>query len=215
MLAAPILTLYRFGMIDDLNSVKTYHHGDLREALIAAAEAVIAERGVEKFSLREAARRAGVSAAAPAHHFGDARGLLTAVAARAFMRFGDALEAADRSGGTRAERIRAQGLAYVRFALAEGAKFDLIWRYALIDRQDPDYAAAGQRAFGILDQAVRGKAAAPSKPGDLAPAPSIATWSLVHGFAQLALDGAFGTEPGASERAADALLPLVLDHLRI
>ena len=78
-------------MIDDLNTVKSkplegraYHHGSLRSALIAAAEAVIAERGLDGFSLRETARRAGVSAAAPAHHFGDARGLLTAVAAQAF-----------------------------------------------------------------------------------------------------------------------------------
>ena len=67
-------------MDDDLDSVKTpagaeraYHHGDLRAALIEAAEAVIAERGVDNFSLREAARRAGVSPAAPAHHFRDAR----------------------------------------------------------------------------------------------------------------------------------------------
>jgi AcrR family transcriptional regulator len=202
-------------MSNDLNSVKTYHHGDLRTALIAAAESVIAERGVDRFSLSESARRAGVSAAAPAHHFGDARGLLTAVAARSFRAFADALEAADRSEVGRLERIRAQGAAYVRFALAERAKFDLIWRYALIDRDDPDYAAAGQRAFGILDRAVRGPNAGPSEPGDLAPAPSIAAWSMVHGFARLALDGAFGVEAGAPERAADALLPLVLDHLAV
>jgi AcrR family transcriptional regulator len=202
-------------MNSDLNSVKTYHHGDLRAALIAAAEAVIAERGVDRFSLREAARRAGVSAAAPAYHFGDTRGLLTAVAARTLGAFADALEAADRSGGDRLERIRAQGAAYVRFALAERARFDLIWRYALIDRDDPDYAAAGRRAFDVLDRAVRGPDAAPSEPGELAPAPSIAAWSMVHGFARLALDGAFGVEEGAPERAADALLPLVLDHLAV
>ena len=69
-------------MTDDLNSVKTplsenatYHHGALRTALLAAAEALIEERGLDRFSLRETARRAGVSPAAPAHHFGDARGL--------------------------------------------------------------------------------------------------------------------------------------------
>ena len=101
---------------DKLNSVKTdgsdrpYHHGALRPALLAAAEAVIAERGVDGFSLRETARRAGVSPAAPAHHFGDARGLLTALATEAFRRFGDALEASD-PGGTREERMHAQGMA--------------------------------------------------------------------------------------------------------
>lgn len=207
-------------MDDDLNSVKTeqakvrgYHHGALRAALVEAAGAVIAERGVDRFSLREVARRAGVSPAAPAHHFGDSRGLLTAVATEAFRRFGDALEASD-SGGSREQRIRAQGLAYVRFALAERAKFDLIWRYALIDREDPGYKAAGDRAFLLLDRLVRGDAA-PQGESDLDYAPSIACWSMVHGFARLALDGAFGDEPAAIDEAVEALLPKVLDHLDV
>src|SRR5687768_5541186 len=90
-------------MIQNLNTVKSkagerraYHHGDLQAALIAAAEDVLAEKGVSGFSLREAARRAGVSPAAPAHHFKDARGLLTAVAARGFQRLTETLiQAAD------------------------------------------------------------------------------------------------------------------------
>ena len=207
-------------MDDDLNRVKTpraaaraYHHGALRDALIAAAGAVIDERGVDGFSLREVARRAGVSPAAPAHHFGDSRGLLTAVATAAFRRFGDALEASDQ-GGAREQRIRAQGLAYVRFALAERAKFDLIWRYALIDRDDPDYKAAGDRAFMLLDHLVRGEEA-PRGESDLDYAPSIACWAIVHGFTRLALDGAFGPEPGATDAAVEALLPRVLDHLDV
>ncbi|MDT9597956.1 TetR/AcrR family transcriptional regulator [Sphingosinicella rhizophila] len=206
-------------MAKDLNSVnitsspRSYHHGALRQALIEAAEAVITERGVDGFSLRETARRAGVSPAAPGHHFKDARGLLTAVATQAFQAFGDALSAAD-MGGDRKARIRAQGMAYVRFALAHPAKFDLLWRKALIDDADPDYAAAGKRAFLILDKAVRGDR--PSA-GDLDPsmAPSIAAWSIVHGFARLAMDGLFGTGPGAAERAAEALLPHILDHLDV
>ena len=207
-------------MTDDLNSVKTapaqdrgYHHGALRAALIEAAETVIAERGVDRFSLREVARRAGVSPAAPAHHFGDSRGLLTAVAAEAFRRFGDALAESD-SGGLRERRIRAQGLAYVRFALAERAKFDLMWRYALIDRDNADYKAAADRAFLLLDELVRGPGA-PRGESDLDYAPSIACWSMVHGFARLALDGAFGDDSAIAEAAAVQLLPLVLDHLDV
>ena len=203
-------------MADDLNSVKTgsrpYHHGDLRAALLAAAESVIAERGVDGFSLRETARRAGVSPAAPAHHFGDARGLLTALAAEAFRKFGDALEAADRVG-SRIERLRAQGIAYVRFALEERAKFDLMWRYHLLDRDDPDYRDASSRAYSILDTAARGRPAAPGETAEIPEA--IAAWSMVHGFARLVLDGAFGDEGGAGERAAATLLPQVLEHLRI
>lgn len=206
-------------MNKDLNSVnidseRRYHHGALRQALIEAAEAVIAERGVDGFSLREAARRAGVSPAAPGHHFGDARGLLTAVAASAFRAFGDALAEADR-GPDREARIRGQGIAYVRFAIAQPARFDLLWRKALIDDQDPDYAAAAHRAFLILDRAVRGEQASSDGPSDPALAPSIAAWSIVHGFARLARDGVFGTGPEAASRAADALLPAVLDHLSV
>lgn len=203
-------------MTDDLNSVKNeraYHHGDLRAALLRAAEEVIGERGLDRFSLRETARRAGVSPAAPAHHFGDARGLLTALATEAFIQFGDALAAADRSA-VPPDRIRSQGLAYVRFALAERAKFDLMWRYALIDGNHPDYRAAAGRAFAVLDRAARGDDAV-ARQGDPAVAPSIACWSMVHGFARLALDGAFGTDEGAAERAAEGLLPLVLDHLAV
>jgi AcrR family transcriptional regulator len=204
-------------MHDDLNSVKTeraYHHGDLRHALLEAAEALIAERGVDRFSLRETARRAGVSAAAPSHHFRDARGLLTALAADAFRSFGDALEASD-PGGARERRIRAQGLAYVRFALANRGKFDLMWRYALVDRDDPDYRAASARAFLILDRVVRGEQPPPPEPNDISIAPSIACWSIAHGFARLALDGVFGTAPEDAERVADQLLPAVLRHLDI
>lgn len=207
-------------MTDELNSVKmvpaerAYHHGALRQALIEAAEQVIAERGVDGFSLRETARRAGVSPAAPGHHFKDARGLLTAVAAQAFREFGDALEEANRAPD-RQSRIRAQGLAYVRFALANRAKFDLLWRKALIDDSDPDYSAAGGRALQILDRVVRGEDAPNVQPNDPALAPSIAAWSIVHGFARLAMDGVFGTDSGAAERAVDELLPSVLDHLRI
>src|SRR3974390_2682001 len=76
-----------------------YHHGALRQSLIAATEAIILERGVDGFTLREAARRAGVSPAAPAHHFGDARGLLSEVATLGFKEFGEALRAADEKAG--------------------------------------------------------------------------------------------------------------------
>lgn len=203
-------------MADHLNSVKTgpYHHGALRPALIEAAEAVLAERGTHGFSLREAARRAGVSPAAPAYHFGDASGLLTAVAAGAFRDLGDALEAASASG-SRAERIRAQGLVYVRFALANRARFDLMWRAALLRRDDPDYAAAAKRAFLLLQRAVGGPASPAEAPGAPGTAAAIACWSTVHGFARLAIDGEFGTAPGDAEAAAGTMLPLVLDHLAV
>ena len=203
-------------MSDDLNTVKAnkpgYHHGALRPALLKAAESVLADRGIDGFSLRETARRAGVSPAAPAHHFGDTRGLLTALATEAFQKFGDALEAGD-PGGDRTQRIRAQGRSYVRFALAEPAKFDLMWRYTLIDRENPEYREASARAFTILDSLIRGPHA--TEHDDISAAPSIACWSIVHGFARLALDGVFGAGPSETEAAVETLLPVVLDHLKV
>lgn len=210
-------------MDDDLNSVKSagagergYHHGALRPALIAAAEAVIAERGLDHFSLRETARRAGVSPAAPAHHFKDVRGLLTAIAAQAFADLADALETATAAAGQdREARIKAQGMAYVAFALDRPARFDLMWRKALLDHDDPHLSEASSRAWEMLDSATRGPNAPHSGPLDPALAPSTAAWSIVHGFARLAIDGAFGAEPDAAERAQQIMLPLVLDHLRV
>lgn len=207
-------------MDGNLNTVKTerkrYHHGTLRPALIEAALALIAERGVDDFSLRETARRAGVSPAAPAHHFGDMQGLLTAIAVAAFKDLSVVLDDADRSAGAaRGARVRAQGLAYVGYALRNRARYDLMWRKALLDGEDDDYIAASARTFDVLDRAMRGDARIQGGPADPETAPSIACWSLVHGFARLALDGMFGVEAEALERARCELLPKVLEMLRI
>ncbi len=206
-------------MNDDVNSVKIsprtrYHHGALRAALIDAARAVVEERGPDGFSLREAARRAGGSPAAPGHHFGDARGLLTALATATSRSFGDTLEQAD-VGCDRVTRLRAQGVAYVRFALAHRAAFDLIWRRGLVNAEDAELKAANQRAFLILDRVVRGEDASGASPCEVDAAPSLAAWAMVHGFAQLALSGVFGIDEGAAERSVDTLLPVVLDRLAL
>ena len=101
---------------------RNYHHGNLRQVLIDSALEVLAEKGVEGFSLRETARRADVSPAAYKHHFADTRRLMTALAEIAFARLADALEAADAAAGQdRRDRLEAQGAAYVGFALAERA----------------------------------------------------------------------------------------------
>lgn len=202
-------------MDDDLNSVKLnhdappedaakgrYHHGDLRSALIDAGAQVLAERGLEGFSLRECARRAGVSPAAPAHHFGDARGLLTAIAARGFTEFGAALEAAQEGLTTRSIRLRAQGRAYVRFARANPAFFDLMWRSALLNQADPDLRRAADTAFATLAAAVPDSGQGKQNPN------AVAAWALVHGYARLMLDGPLADAP-------EAFLDQVLERLSI
>ena len=165
-----------------------YHHGDLRHALIEAAESILLERGVEGFSLREAARRAGVSPAAPAHHFGDARGLLTVIATLGFEDLAAALSQANLEGHDRRARIVAQGHAYVRFAMTRPARFDLMWRRDLLDMDDPPHQAAGFRAYQLLHEAVTGQTLDPGCMGEdfKADPRVIAAWSMAHGFTGLA-----------------------------
>ncbi len=201
-------------MLGNGSPARAYHHGDLPAALLASAAALIEERGIDAFSLREAARRAGVSPAAPSHHFGDARGLLTALAAQAFQDLGDALEEGGAIADDRETRILRQGIAYVGFAIARPGRFGLMWRSALLDAAEPAFDQASRRAFRALDGLVRGDAD-PAPPHDPACAPSIACWSIVHGFATLALSGAFGPGPDAARLAAERMLPAVLAYLEV
>jgi len=176
-----------------------YHHGALRAALIDATEALLAERGTEGFSLREVARRSGVSPAAPAHHFGDAAGLLRAVSTLAFDGLTAALRAGDERGGSDAvARLREQGLGYVGFALGQPGRFGLMFRCLPDDAGGagpPDEALerSARAAFGVLEDGVRLLLdVPPSAPLSATQWQAIlSTWSLVHGFAHLALAGQF------------------------
>lgn len=180
----------------------TYHHGDLRQALIDATESLLAERGPEAFSLREVARRAGVSPAAPAHHFGDASGLLTAVVALAFAGLTQALREGDARGGSDPRaRLREQGVGYVEFALRHPGRFRLMFRDGLL-REGPDLVHNATAAFEVLEGGVR---AALGVPAGQALAPDdwsalLALWSVVHGFAHLAIAGRFDWIAGRADR---------------
>src|SRR5688572_30866632 len=133
----------------------SYHHGDLRRALVEATEALLAEKGPEAFALREVARRAGVSPAAPAHHFGDSAGLLTAVATLGFEELTRSLLAGRKGTGKDARaRLVGQGVGYVRFALAYPGRFRLMFRTgARMD--DPALQEAAGRAFQVLEDDIR------------------------------------------------------------
>ena len=198
---------------------RAYHHGDLRQALIAAAEQLVVERGVEGFTLREAARRAGVSPAAPAHHFKDMRGLLTEVALLGFRDFAVALEAADRRGGANPEhRLREQGAAYVEFALQYPARFLLMFRHDKHDKDNAEFVATARRAYRVLEDAVRAAAGTPPD-AELGPEGQgllLAMWSIVHGFAHLALGGELGIAPETHRgktQILESLLPAMLQYL--
>lgn len=193
---------------------ENYHHGNLRAELLQAAEILLAESGLEGFSLREVARRAGVSPGAPKHHFADLRALFTAIAIDAFVELADGLEQASADTGIdRVIRIHRQGVAYVEFAIGHRARFDLMWRKALLDGSNKAYQHAADRAFSAIDKLVRGENAPRLPKSDPALAPTIACWSLVHGFAQLAIAGAFGKSANAVRSAVMTLLPEVLDKI--
>ena len=132
-----------------------YHHGDLPNALRCAAVEVIDERGLGAFSLREVARRAGVSHTAPAHHFGDMRGLLTSVAAEGFDALHTALTGAAGSVDDPVERLIALGEAYVTMARSNNAHCEVMFRVDVVDQDDPELQVAGMRAYAVLEDTVR------------------------------------------------------------
>src|SRR5688500_2975476 len=134
---------------------RPYHHGHLRQAILAAAVDALTESGPARLSLRDLARRAGVSHAAPAHHFGDKAGLLSAVAAEGYNLLADALTAAQQHTGDFLD----VGVAYVRFAIDHRAHFEVMFRPDLYHPDDPAVAAARQRAGDALYSGVSSVAA--------------------------------------------------------
>lgn len=171
-----------------LPQARPYHHGDLASALLAAAEQELTERGVEGFSLRGVAKRAGVSHAAPAHHFRDVNGLLTELAARGFERLmarqQDFLRRA--RSGARAQ-IEAMGLGYVMFATENPALFRLMFgsqRPELRDDRLVKVARSAFDAFVAQVAGVTGNLNPPSK--DRAALVDVAAaWAAAHGLADL------------------------------
>ncbi|MEW2383285.1 TetR/AcrR family transcriptional regulator [Micromonospora sp. NPDC047707] len=172
----------------------SYHHGDLRRTLLTAAAEVIEESGPAALSLRDLARRAGVSHAAPAHHFGDKAGLLTALAVEGFDLLAEALHAAD--GG-----LVEAGVAYVDFAVRHRAHFEVMFRPDLYRADAPELAAARERSGAALHAGVAELPPGHGTAGDAA-GDALAAWSIVHGFATLWNAGALPPDTGDDPRAA-------------
>lgn len=176
-----------------------YHHGDLRSALVDAAIDLIAERGVRGFSLAEASRRLGVSAAAPYRHFAERDDLLAAVAVRALQVFA-AMVAAE-AGGTEdpRQRLAAMSSAYVRFAAQERPLFDTLFSAGLDKIRYPELQRAWEPvdAFLAVVEEICG--------GDAVAADALATAveAAAHGYAMLLLDDQSGTGSDAIAAAAD------------
>ncbi|WAJ44672.1 TetR/AcrR family transcriptional regulator [Mycobacterium sp. Aquia_216] len=162
-----------------------YHHGDLRAVILGEAARLVAERGADQVSLRQLARGAGVSHAAPAHHFVDRRGLFTALAAQGFELLARALK------GARGHFADA-ALAYVRFALEHPGHYQVMFNRSLLDAADTALAAA-QAAAGA--ELARGVATLRDANAQADPeGAQLAAWSLVHGFSTLWLNDAVNAQ---------------------
>jgi AcrR family transcriptional regulator len=177
-----------------------YHHGDLHEALLQAAERVLERDGIAGLTLRAVAREAGVSHAAPTHHFGDLTGLLSELAAIGFRRFNAAMIAARASETHPLMKAMANAKAYVAYAQAYPGMYSLMFRTERLDMTRPSLHEAATASFqGLANSVAAGRQAAGLQEPltgaalealSLEQAAAIArNWSLVHGFTMLLLDG--------------------------
>ena len=184
-----------------------YHHGDLRGVLIQTALGMVTEEGAWDFTLREVARRAGVSHMAPYNHFEDKAALLAEVAALGFESLRQALEAADR-GPSRSARLSFGNVAaaYVRFGVEHPAHYRLMFSAELADNaRYPTLQAACDAAFAVLTGALeRGQASGQVRRGPVHDQ-ALAAWSLVHGLTTLLIDqrvSFLGVSTGEAEQYA-------------
>jgi AcrR family transcriptional regulator len=169
-----------------------YHHGALHEALLKAAEKVLERDGLQGLTLRAVAREAGVSHAAPTHHFGDLTGLVSDLAAIGFRQFNAAMAAAGSSDPSALEKALAKAKAYVGYARAHPGMYGLMFRNERLDMTRPSLHEAAHAAFaglaGSIGASRHEHIAAEALSLDQAAAIARA-WSQVHGFTMLLLDG--------------------------
>jgi AcrR family transcriptional regulator len=169
-----------------------YHHGALRDALLAASERVLERDGLQGLTLRAVAREAGVSHAAPTHHFGDLTGLLSELAAIGFRRFNAELAAAGAFDGSPTERAIARADRYVAHARAHPGMYLLMFRTEKLDMTRPALQQAADAAFAGLAGSVGARRQEQISEQSLSldqAAEIVRAWSLIHGFTMLMLDG--------------------------
>lgn len=195
----------------DRNLKKPHHHGNLRDALIQAGIALLTEGGKESLTLRRCAARAGVSHAAPAHHFDGVTGLRAAIAKEGFRRFRTSmLEAREAGVQTAKGRVKSICSGYLNFAIANPALFDLIFSFDAIVMLEQDLEQGSAHAYEVLREAC-----APFVPkGEYPVVIETQVWSLIHGYSQLYLSGRFGpVNPALDTRGPFEQVMALLDRI--
>jgi AcrR family transcriptional regulator len=190
------------------NKTKEYHHGDLRRAVIEAAFALVRKDGLRALTLREVARQIGVTHAAPYHHFKDREALLAALQEVAFGELDAAMRAQKQGVEDAREELFVLGRAYIDFARERPDRFQVMFqRGEAVSDMEPN--AAGRATFQhLVDAVARCQASGVAPPGD-AYALALSSWSLVHGFAALWVEGplaAMQDYAGGFEALRDGLL---------
>jgi AcrR family transcriptional regulator len=173
-----------------MSSKNSYHHGNLRQALMDAALVCIREKGADKLSLRALAREVGVSQAAPYRHFEDKVALLSALASDGFERLAGSMEVL--MGDIKLDPLAAfqrAGQAYVEFAQQNPETYRLMYIMKAADFDDNEMAACHTSAFHLLEQTVDAGLASGAFKAASKDAIVLAAWSMAHGYAQLVIDG--------------------------
>ena len=188
----------------------SYHHGNLRRALLDGALATIRREGVDGLTLREIGARLGVSRTALYRHFADKRALLTAVATEGFRTLREQLVGAWDDGGRGRAAFQAMGVAYVRFAVANPAHYRVMFG-GFVDAKecDPELATEAAGAFQALVDALAALQRTAGVRGDDTVLMARFVWAVVHGVAMLGIDGKL-CEPGGIEE----LMLYALERLR-
>lgn len=173
------------------SSQNTYHHGDLRAAMLEAVAALVRERGVGQVSLRAAARKIGVTHAAATYHFGNKAGLLTEFATRGYLQLAECVRSEiDKTCPPDGPALlAAAGRGYVRFAVENPERFEVMFRLDLVNPDDEAYVAASDAAYELLSAAIR-RCEREGFLGNRDPETvAVAAWSLTHGLAALWIGG--------------------------
>jgi len=188
-----------------------YHHGNLREALIASAIEILEGEGLPALSLRAVARRAGVSQAAPYHHFKDKTGMLAAIAARGFAELVKAQKEVTAETDDVTGRLRALGHGYMNFGLNHPALWRLMFGPEIASpAQYPELADVASQSYRLLTDAVAAQLTPKAVGNDASKAASVAAWALVHGLTMLVMDGRLSPAFTGVE-TADQLIDQVTD----
>ncbi|MFI5283229.1 MAG: TetR/AcrR family transcriptional regulator [Candidatus Dormibacterales bacterium] len=174
--------------------VRGYHHGDLKVALVDAVEQVVRDRGVGHVSLRAVARQVGVTHAASAHHFENKAGLLTAFATQGYVQLAGAVLAAigEAQPVDGPSVLEAVGRGYVKFALANPGRFEVMFRLELLNANDPEFVAASDGAYALLVSTVARCHLEGFLRANDPELVAVSAWSMVHGLAALWISGRLG-----------------------